>query len=45
MLRSILAVVLSVHSADESMPSSINEVCQVQSSVVAGARCGADDRS
>ena len=37
MLWSILAVVLSVHSADESMPSSINEVCRVQTSVVAGA--------
>ena len=37
MLRLILAVVLSAHGADESMPSSINEVCRVQSSVVAGA--------
>jgi len=37
MLWTIMALGLSVHGVDESMPSSINEVCRVRSSIVAGA--------
>ena len=37
MLGSIMALGLWVHAADETMPSNINEVCRVQSAVVAGA--------
>ena len=36
MLVELMALGLSGSVADESMPSSIAEVCQVQSSVVAG---------
>ena len=37
MLWSIMALGLSVHVVDESMPSNITEVCRVQSALVAGA--------